>query len=187
MVSFAIVLAIPTFAFAQPPSNDDFANATVIPSLPFQDYYQDTTEATSSPSDPLSCPDFGGGPDGATVWYSFTPSKDMKVRADTEGSALDEEFKTYQIVLSVWTGQPGNFSPVACNDYTPWAGSQVVFDAVKGVPYYFMIGTANGGPGGIQLAFSVKEVFKVLRQPSTRQARSRMGSPRLGNHLVHPR
>ena len=58
-------------ARAAPPSNDNFANATVITSVPFADTV-DITEATTEPGEPIANP----GEVGRTVWYSFTPSAD---------------------------------------------------------------------------------------------------------------
>jgi hypothetical protein len=56
----ALVLLAASPAIAQPPANDDFDNATVVPGLPFTDQLN-TTEATTAADDP-DC--FG---QGATV------------------------------------------------------------------------------------------------------------------------
>jgi hypothetical protein len=157
---FAILaVAIAPTAFAQTPANDDFANATVITSLPYWDA-QNTVDATAAPTDPPTCPDYGSAVDGATVWYSFTAPKNMPLRADTYGSYYPDG-DSYDSMLSVWTGQPGNFTQVACNDFYPWAHSHLTFDAVKDVTYYFMAGGARGEPGAEQLGFDLNEVFEV--------------------------
>lgn len=127
-----------------PAPNDDFDNATVITSLPFTDTV-DTTRATTAPGDP-SC--FG---DDHTVWYAFTPAEDMSLQADTQGS-------DYDTTLSVWTGSPGAFQQVACNnDFAFTPQSRVRFNATAGVTYLFMVASLEGTDGG-ELLFSVKRL-----------------------------
>jgi hypothetical protein len=87
-------LTAPT-ALAQPPNNDDFANATVITDLPFSTT-EDTTQATFDPTDPTSCFDTNIG----SVWFAFTPPSDIMIQADTFGS-------NYNTLLSAWTGTQG--------------------------------------------------------------------------------
>jgi hypothetical protein len=127
-------------AFAAPPSNDDFDDATVISGLPFSDSI-DTTEATTASDDP----DCAG--QGPTVWYAFTPAEDIRVGADTFGS-------DYDTTLSVYTGSRGALTQITCNDDTVGLQSKVSFDAVAGETYFFMVGAFGSGPGG-QLVFSV--------------------------------
>lgn len=131
-------------AFAARASNDDRRDATIISRLPFSENI-DTTGATNAPHDPVSCV---GALDGATVWYQFTPRRNMHITANTFGS-------TYDTVLSVWTGgalrQP--LTPVACNDDSAndygWSlQSFVEFNAAANVTYYIMVGSFYGGPGG---------------------------------------
>jgi hypothetical protein len=129
-------------ALAAPPPNDAFVNATTITSLPFSDT-QNTVEATTEPDDP-DC--YGNGP---TVWYAFTPGTNMRIAANTFGS-------DYDTTLSVYTGGPGSFNQIACNDDAGSLQSRVVFDASAGETYFFMAGAFFGGPGG-NLAFSVVE------------------------------
>ncbi len=90
----ALVLALfATAAWAVPPPNDDITGATLIPSVPFTTT-QDTREATVAPDDP-QC-----SGQSATVWYVFTPTTDVTLRAHTFGS-------NYDAALSVYTGSPG--------------------------------------------------------------------------------
>ena len=65
----------PTAAGA--PSNDNFANATVVTSLPFAATV-DASSSTSEAGEPFpSCIAF----QGATTWYSFTPSTNVYLQA----------------------------------------------------------------------------------------------------------
>jgi hypothetical protein len=131
---FALLNVAP--ALAQP-TNDDFDSATVVPSLPFTDTLS-TAEATTAVDDP-----FCG--DAHSVWYSFTPTQNGTVAADTSGS-------DYNTALSVYTGSRGGLSQVACAAFP----AQVTFDATAGTTYFFMVTSACcGGPGGT-LVFNLR-------------------------------
>lgn len=71
---------IPT-SVAAPPPNDDFANATVITTLPFSGTVG-ITEATIESGEPIDYSYY----QGRTVWYSFTPTADVVVKMDPAGS-----------------------------------------------------------------------------------------------------
>jgi hypothetical protein len=128
--------------------NDDFANATVITSLPFSTV-EDTGQATFEPTDPGGCSNNG------SVWFAFTPPSNMTIGADTFGS-------TYDTVLSAWTGTQGNLSRVACNDDPVGWQSEIDFQATGGTTYYFMVASCcgDGGSGGGVLHFSVNQVLR---------------------------
>ena len=71
-----VALAVPgvSSAWAQPPPNDTFEQATVISSLPFSQIL-DTTQATTDSTDAEALAACGGPsfPIAATVWYEYTP------------------------------------------------------------------------------------------------------------------
>ncbi len=94
----------PFSAQASAPANDNFANATLITTIPFSDGPFSTTEATSEPGEPSPC-----GSIGRTVWYSFTPSQSGTIVADTTGS-------DYDTVLAVYTGS-SIASPQCCKSW----------------------------------------------------------------------
>lgn len=140
MVTVLIWLST-SLAIAAPPSNDDFDSAiTVTEPLPFMNN-TNTVEATTAPDDP-EC-----AGQGTTVWYSFTPSENMRIQAKTFGS-------DYDTTLSVYTGTRGNLTQIACNDDTGSLQSSVTFDAVAGQTLFFMVGAFGSGPGG-NLVFTV--------------------------------
>jgi hypothetical protein len=127
------VLAGP--AWAQPPTNDTFDNATVIPSPPFSDTL-DTTEATSDPDDAEAVAACGVSVTTAkSVWYQYTAPVDQAVIIDTSGS-------DYSVGVGVFTGAPGGFVAQTC-----FAGSGTLF-ATAGVTYHFAIADIGGGTGG---------------------------------------
>ncbi len=107
-------------------SNDDFANATVVPAVPYFDSV-DTRAATVAFDDPFCFVQ------GNTVWYSITPTDTMPLEFSTMGS-------DYPTTLSVYTGTRGALSQLACTT------QQVVgFTAVAGQQYYVMVGSFGFG------------------------------------------
>jgi hypothetical protein len=108
-----------------PPTNDDFSNATVVPSIPFT-VSEDATNATTASDDPFC---FGRN---QTVWFTFTPNTNIRLEANTFGS-------NYDTTLSAYTGTRGSLTQIACNDDAGGTvQSRVRFDAVAGTTYYFM-------------------------------------------------
>jgi hypothetical protein len=109
-----------------PPPNDDFNNATIVPSIPFTKS-EDVTNATTAPDDPFC---FGAN---QTVWFAFTPSVNIRLEANTFGSA-------YDTTLSVYSGTRGALTQIACNDDSNnTLQSRVRFDAVAGTTYFFAV------------------------------------------------
>ena len=151
---------------APPPPNDNFANATVISGLVGVGFF-DSSGATTESSDPTPpCVhqyptnlDTGGEPNGVynTVWYKFTPTFSANVEADTINS-------NYDTVLSIWTGGPGNFVNVACNDdINPGVDIQSQLTAVPltaGTTYYIMI-SSFGPPDRNPLALGGETIFHL--------------------------
>jgi hypothetical protein len=130
----ALVNAPP--ALAQP-ANDDVDNATVVGALPFTDTVS-TTEATTADDDP-----FCNGNEHS-VWYSFTPTRNATIRADTAGSNDDTS-------LSVYTGSRGALSQVACASFP----AQVTFEVSANTTYFFMVASACCGGAGGTLVFNI--------------------------------
>jgi hypothetical protein len=145
-IGLALVLVVAPAALAQP-ANDDFANATVISSVPFSTT-EDTTQATFDPSDPTECSSNG------SVWFAFTPPSNTTIQANTFGS-------NYDTVLSAWTGTQGSLSLIACNDDFSGLQSKITFQATGGTTYYFMVAfcCGSGGNGGGNLQFSVNQLL----------------------------
>jgi hypothetical protein len=116
-----------------PPPNDDFNSPTVIPSMPFT-VSQNVTNATTAPDDPFCVGRT------QTVWFSFTPSQNMRLEANTFGS-------NYDTTLSVYTGARGALTQLACNDDSNGSvQSRVRFDAVAGTTYFFMVSSFSFFP-----------------------------------------
>lgn len=134
-------LAVPGTAGASPPLNDNFADATVISSLPFSDAV-DVQDATTEPGEP------GGNCvyTGQTVWYAFTPASDGVFRIDTGPS-------TYTTSINVYSGSSlATLSGVACgfSFYGP-----TIFRATGGTSYYIQVG---GYYSAAHLALNLSQV-----------------------------
>lgn len=124
------------------PSNDDFNNATVINSVPYNDT-EDTQAATTALDDPIipgSCFfDLTPRQGSATVWYRYTTPTKGRLRANTFGTQL------YDTVLAVWTGTRGSLSLAACNDDVSDTdtSSAITLTVSSGTTYYIEVaGTA---------------------------------------------
>ena len=149
VVATILLLATTGVSHAAPPTNDDFADAIAVTEpLPYTDT-QDTSEATFESGEPTLA-DLGCGFIGATVWYSFAPSVDTIVAADTVGSDFDT-------ILAVWQGADlGSLTLLGCADDTRGGvQSTVPFLAEAGVEYHIQVGgfVAQGG----DLSFRVRE------------------------------
>ncbi|MEV4543333.1 PKD domain-containing protein [Micromonospora echinaurantiaca] len=143
--AIALVVGTQTAAVAAP-TNDDYSAAIAVESLPFTTTI-DTSAATSDETDPTGCYNNG------SVWFSFTPTRDMRIQADTIGS-------DYDTALSAWTGDQGSLTQVACNDNYYSQHSRVALAVTAGTTYRFMAGycCGNGRDGGGSLRFSITEV-----------------------------
>ena len=131
-------VAVPGASLAAPPSNDDFANATIVGAadLPYTATVVNT-EATTEANEPLQCV---APPPDKTVWYSFTPSVDMVLRADTSGS----DFSSFLEVFRSDGPGFGGLNGVQCQFF----GSPAVFSATAGTTYLFQAAAFPFSSGG---------------------------------------
>lgn len=147
VLALTLVLAGTSPALAAPPTNDDFDSAIPLGGVPVT-VTQETFEATTAFDDPLTCTNNG------SVWFSFTPPTDMTLQANTFGS-------DYDTVLSAYTGTRGALTQVsgACNDDYSGLQSRIVFNAVGGTTYYFLVGVCCGfgSPGGGNLTMNLQQ------------------------------
>src|SRR6266567_8035156 len=122
------------------PSNDNFANATVIAAVPFSDSV-DITDATMATGEQApSCA--LGSSSGKTVWYTFTP-----VATGLLSITINAPFST---VVAVDTSvSPGGLGEVICR--SPFGGSST-FQAQAGTTYHFQLDGMFGGSGLLQFS-----------------------------------
>jgi hypothetical protein len=136
LAALALVAVTAAPVAAAPPSNDSIATPIVIPGIPYTTS-QDTSEATTGPTDP-DCA--GTGP---TVWYSFTATGSARLAATTFGS-------DYDTTLAVGTPDGGGgIDLIDCNDDAGGTlQSAVAVETDPGETYLFMVGSFASGPGG---------------------------------------
>ena len=135
------------------PLNDTCANASQIAASP-STVQLDTSLATSSQEDPVTC---SGSANQGSVWYGFTPAINSTYTVDTLGSDFDT-------VLSVYSGQCGALTPVACNDNAAGAAapapSLVTFTAQAGTTYLIEV-SSKGVSGQLNLRIGYPGITSV--------------------------
>jgi hypothetical protein len=135
-------VALPGVAQAAPPVNDNFANATVVSSLPFSDSV-DTGEATTELNEPQFCNYMP-----QTVWYAVTPAADGLLSVDPAGSTF-----TYGAQINLYRADGPditNLTFLTCQYY----GNQVSANVQAGQTYYIQAGPTFGGTGTLHLQVS---------------------------------
>jgi hypothetical protein len=120
---------------AAPPANDNFVSAIAVTAATFTSSV-DNSGATSEATDPVP-PCVAGlskNPTGKSVWWKYTAGSAGTAVITTLGSS-------YDTVLSVYTGAPGNFVNVACNNDVSASvkQSQVQISVTLNTTYFFMV------------------------------------------------
>jgi Ca2+-binding RTX toxin-like protein len=122
-----------------PPVNDNFADAIVITGR-HGGVTGSNVGATDESGEPSN---FGAS--ASSVWYSWTPAANEKVRFDTRGSDFDT-------ALAVYTGtQVDSLTLLSFNDDFISRQSEVGFTAVAGETYMIQVGGFGGGAGNLRL------------------------------------
>jgi hypothetical protein len=143
---------ITTLQLDVPPSNDNFANATIVTEgAPFIDT-SNVSAATLEVGDPTAT--CGGTPAG-TVWYKYTSLGNNVISLNTTGS-------DYDTVLSVWTGTGlGALTQVVsgCNDNAPSVTtSALTVNATPGVTYFIRVSSRTNIHNNLTFNMSVATV-----------------------------
>jgi 5-hydroxyisourate hydrolase-like protein (transthyretin family) len=107
-----------------------------VTSLPFNASV-DVTDATIEPNEPLGC----GFPPN-TAWYSVTPTETIKVRVDTQGSAIAGN-------ISIYHAADSGFPDLQFIQCTGFGGATTLL-AEGGETYYLQVG-GLGEAGTIQV------------------------------------
>lgn len=138
-------LVIPAMASATPPINDNFANATVIDSLPFSESLA-VGEATAEPDEPSVCI---GLPH--SVWYRYQPQHDGWLGL---GFTTDNEIAGAIVYKASGTSGFGDL--LGAENCVTYLG-EVTFFAQAGYTYYVQVGTEADGPPS-DVSISLKEL-----------------------------
>jgi len=129
-------LAFSLVELAATPGNDNWADAFLIPGLPYA-HTVDTGNATNQRYEASQ----EGCSLGDTVWYAFTPLTDIAVRADTDGSDFDAG-------LMVFTAGSNPFPELLTCDPGATDGIDgLQLSLVGGQTYYFTLGARDGSSG----------------------------------------
>ena len=130
--------------------NDFFVDAMLVSHVPFTHAVNTTSAMIWDGQDPS--PSCAPGRYSKSVWYSFTPPSNGRVRANTFGS-------NYDTVLSAYTGVLYSFVEQACNDdAADDVQSEISFNVTAGVTYSFMVSSYwdDGGDLVFNLAFGAR-------------------------------
>ena len=136
------------------PANDDVANAEVItPDVPATDVEANQSYGSEEPTDPTySCRFIGAGSGFQGVWYSITPTADTRVTVSTAATTLlpPPPLGAPDTLAAIYTGTPGAFSEVACNDDISGSNyrSTVTANLSAGVTYQVFVSQWNDIPAG---------------------------------------
>jgi hypothetical protein len=139
----AVGVAAPA-ALAAPPSNDTFANATMV-TIGFSEVL-DTTEATTDADDAQLNASCGAPATDASVWYVL--------QGTDQGVIVDVSQSDYSAGVLVGVGTQGNLTTIACG-----AGA-VGFFAAAGETYYILAidDQFDGGGNGGNLSIAFNEI-----------------------------
>jgi 5-hydroxyisourate hydrolase-like protein (transthyretin family) len=143
------------------PANDNFAEAELIPALPFA-VTVELTAATTEPNEPQGCSFMD-----RSVWYSFIPTETMLIRAVAAGGVSSR-------TLGIWRSVgPGildlQFVGCATADNSP------TFLVEAQQTYYFQVGATNETLGSFHIS------LERLTTISGRVTDSNTGSPLPGD------
>lgn len=123
-IAIVLMLTLSNVQTARAVSNDFFADATTITSLPFY-LSTDTMMATYESGEPYPTCGYGNQPN--SVWFKYTPSTNV---------ALTAQSSDYYSVMAIYTGPAvDSLTQVSCGTYYP----QVTLQAQANVTYYFQL------------------------------------------------
>jgi PKD repeat protein len=124
-------------------SNDAFADATVISTLPFSDRVNISAASMEGGEPASSCS--GGSSSQRTVWYSFTPAVTAVVRASVNAS--------FSTVVGVYTGGLGGLAEIICR--SPFVVRDATFLAQAGTTYHIQVDGMFAQTGVLEVRLEV--------------------------------
>jgi PKD repeat protein len=142
-VAIATLALVPTAGAA--PTNDAFADASAISSLPFTDTAAIDT-ATMEPGEPLP-PCAYGSPNAQTVWYAVTPSSSGMLRISDSATFYYQFLGAYRADGAGLTG----LTNVGCASWA-YGTSQTTFNVDAGKTYYIQAGSNFPSSGSIGIS-----------------------------------
>jgi len=141
------------------PANDNFVNAMVVPSLPFDDTIAEIGAASAQVGEPRpSCA--GSGLNG-TVWYAFTPAASGSI-----SSSVSAPIFTYTLLAAYSGNSMTSLTELGCRG--PYGGV-LTFHVDAGSTYYFQAGnyfSTNIGSIQFHLDVTPQPVASFYSYPS---------------------
>lgn len=130
-----------------PPANDDFSNAKLIDTTPFDETVTFNQATSKEQGEPL-CAD--NGTPARTVWYSFTP-------AINGAASVSIPWAEFSPMLGVYTGTSlNNLTQIGCQFYT---GSTFSFHIDAGTTYYIQVAKLNPWEWDGQVQFHLEVIL----------------------------
>lgn len=139
LISALLGAILPGAVLAAAPTNDDFANATVISAFPYSDLV-DNTEAAQQPGEPGSA----CSPVQHSVWYQFTATQDGAVFVDLVGSTFSDG------VVNLYRSDApglGGLTWLHCTQF----GGVATAGVAAGTTYFIQAGDVFGAGGTLGL------------------------------------
>jgi hypothetical protein len=140
-IGLALVAVVAPTALAQP-ANDNFADASVIPSLPFNASVDITQATLEEPDEPRPC----GVQE--SVWYAIIPAADAVLQLDTSGSSFSDT------VLVIYRQDGSGFGGLSLRDCNTFA-SRLTLGVEAGQTYYIQGGSIFGDGGDLHVNLAV--------------------------------
>jgi hypothetical protein len=157
VVTVLAALLVPAVARAEPPANDNRANAEVIPTFPAT-IEGTTVEATVERLDPQvsKC----GRVEG-TIWYRIDQAPDGTVALTVQGAGLAPVLRVYNLTKNA-------LQELDCASAKAGVAAQVAFETKRGASYLVLVGKRPGtADGSYELA---AQLFLPPANDSPREA-----------------
>jgi hypothetical protein len=133
-----------SLALKPSPANDDFENAAPLGPPPSV-----VERSNLAAGKQAGEPNHAGNAGGRSLWWTWTPSADMRVTVETCGSPIDT-------LLAVYTGETlSALTPVAESDALCGNDGSVTFRALAGQTYRIAVDGRDGAMGPITLSTGI--------------------------------
>ena len=134
----ALGLHIAVYAPPTPPANNNFADASAIPTVPFQGSV-DLTAATVEPGEAFALPHRNCAPGVGSVWYDFTAPQDETLKI---GATTADNFGVY---ASVWREDGPGFAGLTGINCSSSSGGGAIVPVEAGAKYAIDVVDFVGG------------------------------------------
>ncbi len=132
------------------PANDDFSNATLLPSGAGRESGSNVNATSQLSLKGALEPDHDLKPAAKSVWYRWVPNYTDKVTFSTHGSQFDTVLAAYTLVNRFTSDEALNRVRFGSNDdFGGGRTSQITFDAVADESYFIAVDGYQGASGDL--------------------------------------